>query len=150
MFNLIIADTSVLIVLSKINRLHILKEIFNSITITPEIHHEFGEELPDWIVIKGINDDKRKRILQLDLDDGEASAIALGLENDDSLLLIDERKGRKIASDLGMKIIGTLGVLIKAKELRIIESLTEEINKLKKVDFWISEKITKNIINKYE
>jgi len=49
MFSLIIADTSVLIVLSKINRLHILKEIFNSITITPEIHHEFGEELPDWM-----------------------------------------------------------------------------------------------------
>ena len=72
------------------------------------------------------------------------------MENDDSLLLIDERKGRKIASDLGMKVIGTLGVMIKAKELRIIESLAEEINKLKKVDFWISEKITNNIINKYE
>ena len=76
MFNLVIADTSVLIVLSKINRLHILKEIFNSITITPEIHLEFGEELPDWIIIKEINDEKRKRILMLELDKGEASAIA--------------------------------------------------------------------------
>ena len=76
MFNLVIAVTSVLIVLSKINRLHILKEIFNSITITPEIHLEFDEELPDWIIIKEINDEKRKRILMLELDKGEASAIA--------------------------------------------------------------------------
>ena len=150
MFNLVIADTSVLIVLSKINRLHILRDIFNSITITPEIHLEFGEELPDWIIIKEINDEKRKRILMLELDKGEASAIALGLENDDSLLLIDERKGRKIASDLGLKIMGTLGVIIKAKELKIIKSLADEFEKLRKVDFWISEKITKNIINKYE
>ena len=150
MLNIVIADTSVLIVLSKINRLHILRDIFNSITITPEIHLEFGEELPDWIIIKEINDEKRKRILMLELDKGEASAIALGLENDDSLLLIDERKGRKIASDLGLKIMGTLGVIIKAKELKIIKSLADEFEKLRKVDFWISEKITKNIINKYE
>ena len=76
MLNIVIADTSVLIVLSKINRLHILRDIFNSITITPEIHLEFGEELPDWIVIKDIVDDKRRTILQLELDKGEASAIA--------------------------------------------------------------------------
>ena len=150
MLNLIVADTSCLIVLSKIKRLQILKEIFISITITPEIQCEFGEVLPEWILVKEIKDKKRQQILRLQLDDGEASAIALCMENDNSLLLIDERKGRGIASELGLKMMGTLGVIIKAWELKLIGSLADEFEKLKKVDFWISEKIIQKIIDKYE
>jgi predicted nucleic acid-binding protein len=147
---LVIADTSCLIVLQKINRLLILKKLFNSISITNDIYLEFGEELPEWVVIKEVEDKKKKQLLQLELDKGEAGAIVLAMENEGSLLLIDERKGRKVASALGLKIMGTLGVIIKAKELNIIDSLSDEIDKMIAADFRMSKKLIKQIIRKYD
>jgi len=88
--------------------------------------------------------------LKLILDSGEASAIALCLEKQDCLILIDEKKGRSKAKELGLKIMGTLGVLIKAKEKRIITSLREEIKNLQDVGFRMSDDLIFNILNKHE
>ncbi len=147
---LIIADTSCLIVLQKINRLHLLKDIFEEIIITKEIAYEYREELPIWIITKKVKDKLSKHILEIDLDKGEASAIALGLENKDVLILIDERKGRKKATDLGLKIMGTLGVIINAKERGILKSVIEELEKLIEVDFRMSKNLIENIKKNYK
>ncbi|NTW48412.1 MAG: DUF3368 domain-containing protein [Chlorobiales bacterium] len=150
MSNLVIADTSCLIVFQKIGQTNLLRSLYDSITITMEVKAEFGESLPDWIKVADVIDKKRLDILELYLDKGEASAITLGLENENSLLLIDERKGRKVATELGLKIIGSLGILIQAKERGFINSLKEEIEKLKSVDFRVSELLIKQILEKYE
>jgi len=149
MADLVIADTSCLIVLQKIGRLGVLKEIFEKIMITKEIAEEFGDKLPEWITVTNVGNEVRKRILRFDLDKDEASAIALGLENEGALILIDERKGRKVAVDLGLRIMGTLGVLIKAKETGHILSLTDEIKKLQKVEFRMSKKLVDEVLQKY-
>ena len=62
------------------------------------------------------------------VDIGEASSIALALEIPQATLVIDERKGRKIAKELNLKIIGTLKVLLKAKENGVISSVQEIID----------------------
>jgi predicted nucleic acid-binding protein len=54
------------------------------------------------------------------LDTGEASAIALAMETVNSTLIIDEKKGRKFAKNLGLQIIGTLKILLLAKQHRLI------------------------------
>lgn len=92
MHSLVIADTSCLIVLQKIDRLFILKELFKEITITQDIANEYADALPDWITIKSPSQASNFQILKLILDNGEASAIALGLENHDSLILKTKRK----------------------------------------------------------
>ncbi len=150
MRSLVIADTSCLIVLDKINRLALLQEFYSEIYISPEIENEYGKNIPDWIKTIEVNDKQRQKILELELDKGEASAIALGLENENSLLLIDEKKGRKIALGLGLKITGTLGLLIKAKEDNLIDSLRIEIEKMKQEGFRMSEKLIEKILNKHE
>ena len=150
MSELVIADTSCLIVLSKIGRLHLLKDIFSKISITKEVYQEFSDALPEWIQVEEIKDSERQRILELDLDKGEASSIALGLEHEESLLLIDEKKGRRIAKDLGLKVTGTLGVLIQAKINGQLDSLIDEIDKLKKVEFRMSEGLVQKILETYE
>ncbi len=150
MSELVIADTSCLIVLSKIGRLHLLKDIFSKISITKEVYQEFSDALPEWIQVEEIKDSERQRILELDLDKGEASSIALGLEHEESLLLIDEKKGRRIAKDLGLKVTGTLGVLIQAKINGQLDSLKDEIDKLKKVEFRMSEGLVQKILETYE
>lgn len=150
MYNLVIADTSCLIVLKKIKRLDLLKAIFTKVIITPEIKDEFTEPLPNWIEVFEVSESSHKRFLQLELGKGEASAIALGLMNKKSLLLLDDRKARIIAKKLNLQVLGTLGVLIKAKENKLILSLKEEIYKLKEVDFRMSEDLIQKILSNYE
>ncbi len=77
--------------------------------------NEFRETLPEFIFIKNPTDNRQQNILEVSLDKGEASAIALALENENCLLIIDEYKGRKVAKSLGLAITGTAGVLAQAK-----------------------------------
>ena len=150
MFNLVIADTSCLIVLSKIGQIELLRQLFDEITITPEIAEEFGNDLPKWVIVKRVIDEKRKQILALDLDLGEASAIALAMESEVALLLIDERKGRQVAQQLKLPITGTLGVLIKAKEEGLIGSINGEVQNLILAGFRIAPKLVAQIAEKFE
>lgn len=107
----IISDTSCLIALSKINKLEILKDLFNSVFITKEVCEEFDDYLPEWILIKEVISIDFQKKLQNKLDVGEA---ALAKEIKDPLLIIDEIKGRTFAESLDIEIIGTLGVLLLA------------------------------------
>jgi predicted nucleic acid-binding protein len=74
MSNLIIADTSSLIALDKINLLELLKIIYNEIYITPEVFDEYKTNLPNWITIKRVIDIDKIRELNIGLDIGEASS----------------------------------------------------------------------------
>lgn len=61
-------------------------------------------------------------------------------------MIIDEKKGRGIAKELGIKIIGILGVMIRAKQIGVIDQLKLLIEKLEKVDFRMSEKLKAQIL----
>lgn len=77
---IVISDTSTLIVLDKINRLEILKALYSKLITTPEIALEYGQELPKWIVIESVSNKKYQKLLETQIDAGEASAIALAAE----------------------------------------------------------------------
>ncbi|MGB0932525.1 MAG: DUF3368 domain-containing protein [Chitinophagales bacterium] len=145
---IIIADASCLIALTNIGELEILQKVYEEITITPEIKEEFGDLLPDWIIIEEVLEKEKIALLELQLDKGESSAIALALEKENSLLIIDERKGRVIAKKMGVAITGILGVIIKAKEIGVIEKVKPLIEKLESVEFRISEKLKNQILKK--
>lgn len=144
----IIADTSCLIALKDIENIQLLNLVYDKITITPEIEKEFGESLPEWIIVEEVNDKKKISLLELELDKGESSAIALAIEKDDSLLIIDEKKGRKVAKKMGLKITGLLGVIVKAKENGLIEKVKPIIEELEKVEFHISKILKEQILNR--
>lgn len=145
---IIIADASCLIALSNIEELELLQAVYKEVIITPEVQAEFGNPIPKWIKIEEVADTKKTQLLELELDKGESSAIALAVENENSLLIIDERKGRLVAKRMGLLIIGTLGIIIKAKENGIIERLKPILEKLEKVRFRISPKLKKQILDK--
>jgi len=102
--------------------------------------------LPDWIKVQNPVDNTRVAILETQLDLGEASAISLALELQNPLLLIDERKARRIAKQLNLKIIGTLGVLLLAKKENKILNLKPIIRKMRKFGFRLSDKFVKEIL----
>lgn len=145
---IIIADASCLIVLQNIQGLSLLQKLFDEVFITQEVAKEFGVNLPEWVKVKLIQNKAQQNALNLVLDKGEASSIALCLETDDSLLIIDERKGRRIAQELGIKISGTLGVILRAKEKGLINSVENILDKLEKAGFWISPNLKAKILEK--
>lgn len=83
----------------------------------------------------------------MSLDKGEASAIALAMEEAECLLIIDELKGCKIAKQLGLAITGTLGLIIEAKSSGYIALVRPLLDKIKQTNFRLSEQL-ENIILK--
>lgn len=94
---IIISDTSCLILLESIGALSLLHQLFGKVVITQIVASEFGRHLPEWVSIQNPNDAASQLVLEITLDRGEASAIALALEIGNCLLIIDEMKGRKLA-----------------------------------------------------
>lgn len=142
----VISDTSTLILFHKIDEFNLLEKVYGEIITTQEIAEEFGEDLPDWIKVQAVSDKKYQDFLETQLDVGEASAIALAAEFDDVLLLLDDLKARKLATQLKFKITGVLGVIHKAKQLSIIDKVKPFIDKLLLTDFRIADSIIEEIL----
>jgi predicted nucleic acid-binding protein len=146
MHNIVISDTSTLILLHKINEFDLLKGVYGKLITTPEIADEFGEQLPDWITVQSVKDEKYKKLLETQVDRGEASALALASEFEDVLLLLDDLKARKLASKLMLKTTGTLGIIHKAKQMAIIPKVKPLIDKLLLTNFRISNEVVNEIL----
>jgi len=144
---IIISDTSCLIALDQIGMKDLLKDLFETIHITEEVLEEFGEGLPNWIKVRKVKDQSRIEQLKSRLDLGEASSIALALEIEEPcILIIDEKLGRKVAKEYDLEIIGTLKVLLLAKQSKLIDSLESAIEQLEGIGFRISKKIKEELI----
>jgi predicted nucleic acid-binding protein len=131
----IISDTSCLIALTNTGHFDVLKEVFGTVVITPEVLGEYGDPLPEWITVQPVSDTNRIKLIQNTLDLGEASSIALALETKNSFLILDDGLARIYALNLGLEITGTLGLLIAAYKQGVISDITVVIQELKNVDF---------------
>jgi len=144
--DIIISDTSCLIILDKIDELELLMKVGHSVYVTPIILEEFGRSLPDWISVASPINMQFQQILELELNQGEASAIALSLDIDNSMLIIDELKGRKIAEKLGLRYSGTFGLILKAKQLGVINSVKPILNKIRSTNFRFNEQLFETVL----
>ncbi len=141
MEKVIVSDTTCLIILTKIGALDLLERLFSKVIITDEVSKEFNELLPIWIIVEQVQNRSQVEVLQLLLDLGESSSIALCVEKKNCLLIIDERKGRKVAQDLNIPIIGTLGILLEAKKSGLIHSIRPLFEELLETNFRISKQL---------
>lgn len=137
----IISDTSCFIILSNIGELELLHLVYGQIITTADIAEEFGDKLPDWVEIVAVKDKIRQQLLEMQIDKGESSAIALALETAESTLIIDDYKARKVAEQLGLAFTGTIGVLIKAKLIGKIDSIKPILKKIKDTNFRITSEL---------
>jgi predicted nucleic acid-binding protein len=145
-YSVVIADTSCFILLDKINEFDLLQKIFGSVSTTEEIAAEFNKPLPDWIKIQSVANQRYSQLLEIEVDKGEASAIALALEEKDPLLILDDAKARKLAASLNLDFTGTLGVLLKAKQLGVISGIKPLLEKIQQTNFRFSERILSDIL----
>lgn len=138
MQRVIISDASCLILLEKIQLLQLLQQLYTVVTITPEVREEYNTELPQWIVTQSPVNINYQKILEVSLGLGEASSIALAIENENSLLIIDDLKGRKYAQRMNLDVIGTLGLLIVGKQNGYISSVKDCLDKIETTNFRLS------------
>lgn len=149
---IVISDSSVLIGLSSIDQLHLLRELLNDeIFIPGAVWHEVVEtgarrpgakriESADWITVRQVAKTDLLCLLKNELDSGEAEAIALAKEIHAELILLDERAARKIAKSLRLNVLGTVGLLIRARQIGKITSLQDILDQLRDdAQFRISE-----------
>ncbi|WP_218836725.1 DUF3368 domain-containing protein [Hydrotalea sp. AMD] len=102
---------------------------------------EYGALLPEWVEIVEVKDKSKQQILELQIDKGESSAIALALEIPDSTIVLDDIKARNIADKLGLNYTGTIGIVVKAKLKGIIPSIKPIMAKIRQTDFRLSAEI---------
>lgn len=137
----IISDTTCFIILAKIGELELLYKVYGQITTTPDIAVEYGKTLPSWVKIETVIDKYKQKLLEMQVDKGESSALALAIETPNSTVILDDYKARKIAQQLGLNYTGTIGVIIKAKLNGIIPSIKPILEKINATNFHLSADI---------
>ncbi len=145
-YNVVIADTTCFILLDKIGKLDLLQQIFTNITTTSTITNEFGRPFPEWVNVMDVSNTNYQKILEIEVDAGEASAIALYFEFNNPLLILDDFKARKLAAKLHLKFTGTFGILLKAKEIGVINAIKPILQLIQKTNFRFSEAILNAIL----
>ena len=114
MLLMVISDSTTLIILFDLDRMELLSNLFSQILIPEVVYKEISVKhdlvLPEFIEVVSVKENETLKLLKQLLDEGESEAIALALEQK-SKLIIDEKKGRKIALAQGLEIIGLLGIV---------------------------------------
>jgi hypothetical protein len=154
---IVVSDTSPVTNLIQLGYLQLLHQIFG-IVILPEAVFEELCQIPEqkaileqqgWIFIQKPSDTAWVEILKLELDRGEAEAIALAVELKAAALIIDERQGRNKAESVELKIIGLLGILLEAKSKGLILFVRPLIDELvNKIGFRIQPALYQAILLK--
>ena len=153
----VVSNTTPIISLLKLNQLDLLKQLYTQISIPVAVYNEveagkakgFYKDLSkiDWIKIIEIKDKQAVKYF-LDLDSGEAEAIVLATELNADLIVLDEKLGRFHAKNADLKVTGTIGILLKAKAVGLINEFKPLLDELTEKEVWISEKLKKEILEK--
>jgi predicted nucleic acid-binding protein len=145
-----ICNTSPISNLIRIDALPLLGNLFTQIQIPSEVAEELeagSDVLGVWReaagavaieILPATNQDLVKD-LSATLHAGESAAIALALQIPGSILVIDETDARRAAARLGLRVVGTVGILLRAKEQQLIEKVEPYLRALRtKAHFWLS------------
>lgn len=139
---IVVSNSSPLISLGAIGRLELLHKLFGQISIPLAVQQEVRSveiSTERWVVPRQVDNPLLPQALGSELDWGEAEAIALAVELGADLLLMDERRGRRLASRFGLKVLGVLGILVDSKRTGLIEKIEPVLVELReKAGFRIS------------
>ena len=150
----IVSNTGPIIGLAKIGKVGLLKSFATEVFIPPFVQKElFGKIGSETVHIENALDEFI-RVMPADvsmpstagtpveLDEGERQAVALAFAlGKDVLLLIDDYAGRQAARSLQINVTGLVGLLLLAKEKRLVENVGSLIEELRKAGYWLSDEI---------
>jgi predicted nucleic acid-binding protein len=157
---IVVRDTSPLTNLAVVSRLDLLPALYQRVLVPHAIFQELrvGEttgshprflDSSGWLEVCEVSDREEVTRLLGKLDLGEAEAIVLAVERKAGLLLIDERKGRSVASGKGIETIGLLGTLVAAQRKRLIPAVKPVLDRLiREAGFWVSAALYQEVLRR--
>lgn len=151
-----ISNTSPLLYLHRIDALNVLSALCTEVQVPRAVARELsdgreiGHNVPDlqryeWIRIV----DPRvisPEWLNLDMGEGELAVLAIGLERPNCIVLLDDRRARRIAQAIGLKVWGTLKILIEAKSQGLVERVAPYVVSLEGAGMWMSDTIRARVL----
>lgn len=155
---IVVSNTSPLINLAVVGKLDLLRQLYGKVVIPQAVYQEIavaGSGQPgadqikrlDWIETCPVAGRSTVISLRLEVDEGEAEAIALAGELGADLLLLDERRGRIVASRLGLQFVGLLGILAEAKHRSFVPAVRPIMDDLiEKAGFWIRRELYDRVL----
>lgn len=155
---IVVSNTSPITNLAAIGKLHLLQQIYNTIIIPQAVYEEMVSldypvpgstevQTLSWIQTQQINNYPLVAQLQTEIDPGESEAIVLAIELKADRLIIDDYKARVVATRLGLKFTGLLGILLLAKNQELIVSVQPILDALiNQANFRVSHQVYSRIL----
>jgi predicted nucleic acid-binding protein len=155
---IVVSNTSAILNLAVVGQLSLLEQLYGMVIIPDAVSQELSTvdlqrsvaaemRIPLWIETQSVTNHQLVNSLLLELDAGEAEAIVLAVELHADLLLLDERRGRKVASRWGLQLIGLLGALVQAKQRGFINTVKPVLDALiGKAGFWVSNDLYARVL----
>jgi predicted nucleic acid-binding protein len=157
--DLVVSNAGPLISLSTVSQLDLLRALFGQIVIPQAVYDEVvvhGEGEPgsrevagaDWIKIHHVKDRLAVELLRETLDAGESETIVLAQEVNARYAILDDGLARRRARVIKLRLVGTLGVLLMAKEAGLIPAVKPILDKLRETEFRVSDRVYQNVLAK--
>jgi len=156
-----VSDASPLIHLAKIEALELISRLYSRVFIPPAVWREVVEEsdgrpgavemqravAAGWMVQRAAKNETLVIALRQTLDNGEAEAIALATELHPESVLLDDKLARQMARRLGIPVTGTIGVLLRAKQVGLIVEVRSLITRLQSEgDYYIDPRLIEKVL----
>lgn len=143
---IVVSDSSPLIALASVKRLDLMQQLFESVIIPVSVHDEVtgpaasgAMEFPSFIRVESVVAETPVRFLKMNLHDGESEAIALAVERGILGIILDDKQARETTERIGLKVMGTLGLLLMAKRKGLIAEVRPIMAQMiERVNFRIS------------
>jgi predicted nucleic acid-binding protein len=154
----VVSDTSPIRALHHLERLDLLKSLFQKVYIPPGVAAELESPkaaLPPlkgaylkFVEVRAPLDQEQVDEFLRTLDQGESEALALAMEIGAAAILVDERAARQEAKRVGLIPVGLLGILIRAKEKGLVERIEPYMNRLQnEINFFISDDVRREALS---
>lgn len=153
----IVSNSSPIIHLAKVGHLDLLQDFFGELLISEAVYEECITEgrnrsevsiikQASWLRVVPVTNQNLVSLLKTEIDRGEAESIALALETQASLILLDDSDAREKARLYHLKITGILGLLIRAKRSGKLISLSTTLDALRDTGFWLNAKLVDRLL----
>ena len=143
-----VSNSSCLIALEAAGALSILEQLYTTIVVPDAVSQECGGSFPAWVQVHSVQNQRLAQSLRLGLGAGEAEAIALSIECSAARVILDDKKARLAARQLNLPVVGTLAVLLKAKEQGIIPNVRDLVDVLIAANFRVSDELVQEVLRR--
>lgn len=134
--------------LAQIGRLGFLPDLFGAVLVPPAGLHETSRAVSPrpWLVERALARPVDPRVLTPTLGAGETEAIGLALESGVPTVIVDERAGRRLAAAVGLDVVGTVGILLRAKQRGLVGTVRPELDALLATGFFVATSLYRDAL----